>query len=293
MMNYKKLIEIKKSVRHYKKDFIDGKQLDIIKQYLQDCRKLTDEIEINIKIMNNSDVFEKLDKIAGYNGFMINSPNYIIILSEIKEHYIENSGYIGEEISLKAKEIGIDSCWITFDNSNVIKNKLNINSDKDVTGIIALGYAEKENSTVVIEATQTEKENDYYKKASIEYASGKNPSKLGINEIVYIDDWGNGADIEILEERAMLDPFLYAVMAPSSLNRQPWRFILDSEKVILIVRNDEYINSYEQKIDAGIVMLYFEMIVSTTLFDLRWKFEKPEKNYNIPKEYMIMAYCNI
>nr|SUY22800.1 nitroreductase family protein [Clostridioides difficile] len=34
--------------------------------------------------MNRSEVFNNLDKVAGYKGNMIDSPSYIIILSDIK-----------------------------------------------------------------------------------------------------------------------------------------------------------------------------------------------------------------
>ncbi len=46
---------------------------------------------------------------------MIDSPSYIIILSDIKDNYIENSGYIGESIIFKVTELGIGSCWVTFE----------------------------------------------------------------------------------------------------------------------------------------------------------------------------------
>ena len=36
--------------------------------------------------------------------------------------------------------MGIASCWITFSDSEAIKNSLNILSDKEVVALIALGY---------------------------------------------------------------------------------------------------------------------------------------------------------
>ena len=38
-------------------------------------------------------------------------------------------------------------------------------------------------------------------------------------------------------------------MAPSSFNRQPWRFIIDGGKVILVVKSDDFSSDYEGKID--------------------------------------------
>jgi len=81
-------------------------------------------------------------------------------------------------------------------------------------------------------------------------------------------------------------------LAPSTKNRQPWRFMYDNGIVVLAVRKDESTNEYEEKIDAGIVMLYFKLIVDSTLFNVAWKLGKTEKEYEIPSDYSIVAYCN-
>ena len=91
----------------------------------------------------------------------------------------------------------------------------------------------------------------------------------------------------------MLDAFSFARMAPSTLNRQPWRFIIDGGMVILAVRKDEVASEYEGKIDVGIVMLYFGLIIDTTMFDLKWTLENGNGNYDIPTDYEIIGYCNI
>jgi len=61
----------------------------------------------------------------------------------------------------------------------------------------------------------------------------------------------------------------------------------------LTVRKDDSTGTYEEEIDAGIVMLYFEAIVDTTLTDITWTLNVPEKNYNIPNNYAVVGYCNI
>lgn len=63
----------------------------------------------------------------------------ILYYLKLKKGYIENSGYIGERLILKSRSLDIDSCWVTFDDSDKIKEKLNISSDNEVTAIIALG----------------------------------------------------------------------------------------------------------------------------------------------------------
>ena len=269
-MDYKSLISNGKSVREFKNKKISEKYFKEIEDYINNSKKLLPKINFELKIFNKEDVYSKLQNIAGYNGHMIEAPHYVIILSQVENGYIENSGYIGERLILKSRSLDIDSCWVTFDDSDKIKERLNISSDKEVTAIIALGYAQ-----------------------NAKLKSKRGSDRLGIEEIVYMNKWGNNASIDELEERGLLDAFSYARMAPSTLNRQPWRFIIDGGKVVLAVKNDDFTNNYERGIDAGIAMLYFGLIVDTTMFDSKWSVENIDKDYKIPSDYEIVGYCNI
>lgn len=269
-MDYKRLISNRNSVREFKNTSVEQKYFNEIESYIKESKKLLPQIEVEIKIFDHKDSYEKLKNLAGYNGYMIEAPHYAIILSQIKEGYIENSGYTGEKLILKARDLEVDSCWVTFKDSNSIKKNLNISSDKDVTAIIALGYEDEKN---IKNKTTSE--------------------RLGVEEIVFMNEWNNNASVTELEERCLLEAFSYARMAPSSFNRQPWRFIIDGGKVILAVKEDDFTSSYEGSIDTGIAMLYFSLIIDTTMFDLKWHVGSIEQDYKIPKDYKIVGYCNI
>ncbi|MEG0134118.1 MAG: nitroreductase, partial [Clostridium sp.] len=88
------------------------------------------------------------------------------------------------------RDLGIDSCWVTFEDSDLIKDRLQIVSDKEVTAIIALGYGDVVKSK----------------------ASSSDSDRLGVDKIVYIDEWGKSSSIDILEERGLLDAFSFARM---------------------------------------------------------------------------------
>lgn len=269
-MDYKNLISNGKSVREFKNKEIKEKYFKEIEDYIRNNKKLLPEINIECEVFSKEESYEKLKNIAGYNGHMIEAPHYLILLSDKEQGYIENSGYIGERIILKARDLEIDSCWVTFTDSNLIKEKLGILSDKEVTAIIALGYGENKNAK-----------------------SKRALDRLGIEEIVYMNEWGKNANIDELDERGLLDAFSYARMAPSVLNRQPWRFIVDGGKVILVVKKDDFTSEYEKGIDAGIAMLYFGLIIDTTMFDLRWSMGDIDKDYKVPSDYEVIGYCNI
>lgn len=286
-MEFKKLILNRKSVRDYKKTELKEAQIDEIKDYVNSSKKLINDIDVEVRIMGN-EVFANLNGKAGYKGFMLNAPNYAILLSEKKDNYIKNAGYIGEQIVLKALDMEIGSCWVTFSDSDIVKSNLGISTDKEVVAIIALGY--DANKTKIINIP---KYGDNKSKSLIEKVSDNTSERLGVEDIVYLNNWGCKAIAEDLYNRALLDAFHYARLAPSTLNRQPWRFILDDGTVVLTVRDDEHTGTYEEEIDAGIVMLYFETIADATLTDITWSLEAPQKDYKIPEEYVVVGYCNI
>lgn len=289
-MDYKNLIAKRRSVRGFKEKSLNDANLNELKDYFKVCKKLISDIDVEMVVLNGSEVKEKLDNIAGYNGIMIEAPNYIILLSDKHEYYIENSGYIGEDLILKATDLEINSCWITVKDAEKVKESLEISSDKEITAIIALGYGEKEQDKVVF---NTKPNMNSFSTLEMREIQTDNDRRFDFEDIIFSETWGKSIDPDDLKDSGFYDAFSAARIAPSALNRQPWRFIFDKDKILLLIKKDEYTNLYEHKIAAGIVMLNFAGVVSSTMFELNWKLEVPEKNYNIPNDIAIIGYCNI
>lgn len=285
-MEYKDLITRIKSVRNYKKEAVSPEVIQKLKGYCRDSKNMVDGIETEILLKNRDEVYDKLKDAAGYNEIMLDAPHYLIFLSEEREHYIENTGYSVQYIMLKAFELGIGSCWITIRDSDSIKEKLNIKSDKKLTALVALGFDDNKNKVVyenVAEYNPT--------KADVSIVEDNVSERLRVSDVVYINKWGENADPDEIAKSGLLEAFFCARLAPSTKNRQPWRFIYDDGTVVLSLRKDPDVNEYEEKIDTGIVMLYFKLIVDNTLFNMDWKFGKPDKKYELPPDYEIVAYC--
>lgn len=289
MMDYKNLMIKSKSVRSFKEREVEERYFNEIKRYIETSKVLVSEIETEIKFYNKEEVFEKMEGLAGYNGFLIDAPHYMFLLSDKKDNYIENAGYIAENARLKAVEFEIDSCWITFENGKKIIEDIGIVTNKELVAIVAFGYAEETNKKM-LKATKTggNYSQSEMKKALSEPASDRKE----IEEIVFMDKWGESASLEDLEMRGLLDAFSYARLAPSALNVQPWRFIVDGSKIVLVVDKEALKSEYEGKISSGIVMLYFGLIVDSTLMNSKWVFDATD-NYNVPSEYRVVGYCNI
>lgn len=283
-MKYKEIISEIKSVRVYKKEEVDANLLKELKQYYEQGKRLVDDIEVEVIRKSRDEVFEQLKDYAGYNDRMIEAPHYLIFLSEEKDHYIENAGYRAQDIMLKAWSLGIASCWITFEDGEIIKNKLGIDSDKKLAALIALGYEEPQFKVLY-------EKGKYNTSSNVKVIDDNTSERLGIRDLVFSKEWGKKADPDELVNYGLLEGFFYGILAPSYKNRQPWRFIVDNGTVVLAVKKDIYVTEYEEKIDTAVIMLYFEAIIESTLYDITWKFGKPEKDYKVPCDYEIAAYC--
>lgn len=285
-MNYKDIIATIKSVRNYKKEEVSPQKLDQLKKHFTEGRRLDEDIQIEVLLKNKDEVYEQLKDIAGYNGLMLEAPHYLIFLSEEKVHFIENTGYAAQDIMFKAWELGVGSCWITFKDGEEIKGKLNINSDKKLTALISLGFDDNKNK--VVYDTMYEHNPS---KTDVKIVEDNVSERIGLRDFVFMNKWGEIADPDELTNMGLLEALVSAKRAPSTMNRQPWRFIVDNGTIVLALRSDSYTDEYEEKIDAAEVMFYFETIVDTTLFDMHWNFGKPEKDYEVPDDYRIVGYC--
>ena len=286
MMNYKDIIAKIKSIRNYKKEEVSPQKLEELKNYFDKGKRLVEDINIEVLLKNKDEVYEQLKNAAGYNELMLEAPHYMIFLSEEKDHFIENTGFAAQDIMFKAWELGIGSCWITFKDGEDVKKRLNISSDKKLTALISLGFDENKNKVLY------ENQSEYNpSKAEIKIVEDNVSDRLGLRDIVFMNKWGNNADPDELTNMGLLEALVNAKRAPSSMNRQPWRFIVDNGEIILAVRSDSYADEYEEKIDTAVIMLYFEVIIDSTLFEMKWNFGKPEKDYEVPADYKIVGYC--
>lgn len=285
-MKYKEIISEIKSVRLYKEDEVDVNLLKELKQYYEQGKRLVDDIELEVIRKQRDEVFNQLKDSAGYNNRMIEAPHYLIVLSEEKDHYLENAGYRVQDIMLKAWSLGIATCWISFEDGEEIKKKLNIKSEKKLAALVALGYEDAHNKVLYENVSEYNPS-----KAEVKIVEDNTTERLGIRDIVFTKEWGEKADPDELVNYGLLEGFFYGVLAPSYKNRQPWRFIVDNGTVVLALKKDIYVTEYEEKIDTAIIMLYFNAIIESTLYDITWKFGKPEKDYGVPDDYKTVAYC--
>ncbi|MBS4960930.1 MAG: hypothetical protein KHZ62_08970 [Clostridiales bacterium] len=280
-------VDLRKSVRNFTDRLIEEESLQQLKNFFQNNDPLEDEIQTRIELVKREELPKGIEEIGGYHGFFIQAPYYILIYSDKRPNFIENAGYLGERVILKMTEMGIDSCWLTLKEERVLEQK---EGQLRLTGLIAAGYGgEFKNIKVVNEMIWGKG----YDNLKIHQLETDNDIRMEISDMIFMKTYGQPITFDELESSGIAEGLYAARRAPSAMNQQPWRFILDGDKVVLVIKKNEYTNIYEAKIAAGAAMYHFAAVISERLFPVKWKMGNLEQDYHIPQDCAVVAYCPI
>ncbi|MCI5745074.1 MAG: nitroreductase [Erysipelotrichaceae bacterium] len=125
------LMKKRHSVRQYLNEPIDNDKKEVLNKIIED---------INLK--QNTHIQIVYDEPTAFNSFMAhygkfeNVTNYIALVGKDEEKL----GYYGEEIVLKAQEIGLNTCFVALSyNKNKAKSKISILQNEKLFCVIAIG----------------------------------------------------------------------------------------------------------------------------------------------------------
>lgn len=298
-MNMLKVIEKRKSIRDYKDKTLDAKDVSRIEELMRTLPAVVKDQSIEVVMLENGkDTYEKLNGIAGYNGIMITAPHYLVILGY--EGYDNDllAGYVGEWMMLNLIRDDVGSCWVDVNSNGAeVKERLALKSEKTVLALVAVGYGDDDIriSSVIDygpDKTASPITKLGYPNVNLEYKEDNISSRKSIEEIVYLKKWGNTIDADELKRRGIDEVLYYMRLAPSWGNRQPWKFILDGERIILVIEKADKVNVHEEYIEAGIAMIYFEVAMHGQGLPGKWtiKCEECEKGYDIPDGYFVAGH---
>ena len=283
-MDYALLIEERKSTRAFKGKAVPGDVVSAIKSYHDnECMRLFPDIKTECFIAD-SQAKEALEGAAGYKEFLIGAPSYFVLLSEPHENSVINAGYITEDISLKLAEMGYGSCFVTFTDKDAIKSVLDLDSDLEVSAILAFGIGERKRKkmhfNVFTMSNITAKEKQQY----------FSPKK-DIEDLVYIDEFGNSEGVHEKIDYygdVLWESLLAASNSPSYMNRQPYAFVIKDNKAVLVRLPDEFTGPIDNDLNIGVVMQQFAAVASSMRGNAVWDMAADEVG-SLPDGAEVMA----
>ena len=97
------IIYQRKSVRKYTGEPVDGKTIDKILDFCKQAKPLDPEIKVEAQVVLK-------DQVRFY--FPWKTPQLIAIFSENKPGYLENVGFIFQQVELYLHSLGLGACWM-------------------------------------------------------------------------------------------------------------------------------------------------------------------------------------
>lgn len=165
-------------------------------------------------VLNEAKAF---DGIMAHYGKFSGVTDYIALVGKKSADLEEKCGYYGEKIVLYAQQLGLNTCWVAL-TFHKIKNAYKVKPGEKLCLVIAIGYGN----------TQGIK----HQSKSIEQVSQASDTA---------PEW-------------FVKGVKAALLAPTAMNQQKFKFILDGNKVSVTSGRGFY-----TKIDCGIAKYHFEI----------------------------------
>jgi len=232
---------------------------DLLSRMQEICRDFRPFSQARAKLVTQS-LDEIFKGVIGHYGKIKGAPALIALVGTMDDPYIqEKVGYLGEGIILEATGIGLATCWVGgFFRPKVAASIVGTNENERVLAVTPIGHAIK----------------DFSPQERIMTGFGRSHRRKPLAELV--------TGLEQAEwphwMKSALDA---AALAPSAINRQPWRFYTEPDSITVSVYSSKYLSKLEygvsKRLDCGIAMLHIEVAALDCGVRGRWEFLEAPK----------------
>lgn len=210
------------------------------------CREFQPFAEVRSQFVRRppENVFKGL---VGRYGRVSGAPMYIAFVGKMGSPRVqEAAGYTGEGVILEATALGLDTCWVGgFFRPESVRSQIDLQEGEKVLSVTPVGLAPPEKS----------------RQEKIMSGLVKSRSRKPLTELV--DGEATAQWMKKSLEAARL--------APSAQNRQPWRFRIERNAVVIATDRLFSITSISKRLDCGIAMLHFEVGAMAAGIEGRWE----------------------
>jgi nitroreductase len=241
------------SVRSYGDRSVDPALLEQLLALASTADHLTD-VPPHIALVSGAERTQRiLTAIIGSYGLVQNPPHLLVgVLPQESALARLDLGYVLEQIVLEATRAGLGTCWVTgsYDAQHT-RDEVGLAIGEVAAAVCALGYPAEGRWGRLHDHTVRRLARGHRRKP--------------LTEIVFSRHWGQHWTPSDADS-GLVDLLEYARLAPSARNRQPWRFIITPDQVVLTL-------THSAPIDGGIVMAHFALAAITCEYRVkeRWQ----------------------
>lgn len=229
-------IKVRRSRRNYNPKIIPADLLDELKSFVRRANKRFNDARIVVINQNPDEVFKGA---IGSYGKIKGAQAYAAFVGDMTSKNVqENLGYLGEAFILEATSFGLSTCWVGgFFRPEIVKEHItDLSPAEKVIAVTPIGYSD-ENFSI---------------REKLMFGSKPFHKRKDINELCI------GSRQEELDPR-IITALEAARLAPSAVNRQPWRFTVEGKSIKISVDSDKDSFHLSKRLDCGIAMLHLEV----------------------------------
>jgi len=189
----------------------------------------------------------------GPYGKIKGAPAFVAFIGNMENPYSqEQVGYTGESIILEAEAMNLATCWVAgFFRRKVVESLIRIDKNERVMAITPIGYATKRQS--------------FEERIMTGFGITHKRKKLsglvaGLDE----SEWPEWIKFSLEAAR----------LAPSAVNRQPWRFHIEPDSITVSVNVMKREYGISKRLCCGIAMLHIEIAALNCGIKGNWEFLK-------------------
>ncbi|MFC1914917.1 nitroreductase family protein [Chloroflexota bacterium] len=244
-----RVIEKRRSRRQFKPRPLETKTLDQINSSCNDFRPFPGARSVFV-----TDKPETVFKGAiGPYGKVKNAPAFVAFIGNMENPKVhEQVGYSGEGIILESEAMNLATCWVAgFFRRKAVESLIKISKNERVMAITPIGYATKSQS--LEERLMTGFGLSHRRKELSGLVTGLDES-----------EWPQWIKISLEAAR----------LAPSAVNRQPWRFHIEPDAITVSVNVMKREYGISKRLCCGIAMLHIETAALYCGVKGHWEFLK-------------------
>lgn len=228
-------IIVRRSRRRYDKRGLEPEMVSHLREFTSDLNNYTGGARVVLVTESPEKVFKG---IIGSYGQIKGAPAYAAFIGDAHNQYIQEIvGYMGECFILEATSMGLGTCWVGgFFDSEVVKSQVTVADHEKVFAVTPVGFAVMEHDTEE-------------KMVSGLVSSHKRKDLKGLTRGIPREQWPDWVKTALEAAR----------LAPSAINRQPWRFLVEKDAITISVDSAFLQLGVSKRLDCGIAMLHLEL----------------------------------
>ena len=245
-----KVIETRRSRRKFDQRPLEPKPLSQMVAVCQKFRPFPDARSVLITESSDS-VFKGA---IGPYGKIKGAPAFVAFIGNMDNPNVyEQVGYMGEGIILEAGALNLATCWVAgFFKRKVVASLTNIGKNERVLAVTPIGHASEYPSL----------------EEKIMTGFGLTHKRRDLSDLV--------TDLDEPEWPQWIKTALEAArLAPSAVNRQPWRFDVAGNSITVSVNTSRREYGLPKRLCCGIAMLHIEVAALNCGISGKWDLLDP------------------